>query len=315
MTEKALPFPEERVLHTPIDDDYYIKWDEIVGYGAQCSIYVCVSRKTNMRRALKLRPFGSNMQNEVATWIACMEHKNILQIIDLYDCELNVPAASDNSLSAMHGNSNNSSDKIMIKQRTICIVMELATGDLFDIVANNRGRLAENVVAVYISQLAAAIAHMHSLDMCHRDIKLENIMIRDVSTMTICLGDFGFAVSGVCMKPACTYAYAAPEILKSIKYSRLTGTCLPFGNICDEWAMGVCLYIMLCGYHPFGVSDQTLTDKMHYKIITSSYTIPLNLQISPEARSLVASLLTVEPRHRITAEQVLLHPWITQHTS
>ena len=81
--------------------------------------------------------------------------------------------------------------------------------------------LSENEVKNIVKQLMECLAHMHGKFICHRDIKLENIMY-DERTQRICIIDFGFAIDcKTKLRNYCgTPSYMAPElILKKADYS------------------------------------------------------------------------------------------------
>lgn len=86
--------------------------------------------------------------------------------------------------------------------------------------------------------------YLHEIQVCHRDIKLENIIIDERSNLKLI--DFGFSV---CTPPESklkvfcgTPSYMAPEIVLKKEYS---------GFATDVWAMGVVLHLLLTGSYPF----------------------------------------------------------------
>ena len=85
---------------------------------------------------------------------------------------------------------------------------------------------------------------MHSQLICHRDLKLENILVSDKQRVKII--DFGFSIrtpEDVMLKICCgTSSYMAPEIVRKTDYS---------GFKADIWALGVVLYVLLTGRFPF----------------------------------------------------------------
>ena len=99
------------------------------------------------------------------------------------------------------------------------LIMERALGgDLLDLLINNKGKLDEEIAFRIISQIASALAYMHSQCVCHRDIKPENILLlnKDLSDPIVCLCDFGLSTI---FKPrmklyiSCgTFYFMAPEI-------------------------------------------------------------------------------------------------------
>lgn len=91
-------------------------------------------------------------------------------------------------------------------------------------------------------------------------------------------------------------AYVSPEILNT------TGTYS--GKSADVWSLGVMLYTLLVGRYPFHDSDPTA---LFSKIRRGQFCIPDH--VSPKARCLIRSLLRREPSERLTAPEILLHPW------
>ena len=125
------------------------------------------------------------------------------------------------------------------------IVMNAAKCNLADHIAS-KGRLREPEARGYFRQLVSAVSFCHSMGVCHRDIKLENVLIgKDGQSLEI--ADFGlskfvdpatFQCSSVCGTPK----YIAPEIILRKHYD---------GRKSDVWACGVVLFAMLNGRLPF----------------------------------------------------------------
>lgn len=133
--------------------------------------------------------------------------------------------------------------------------------------------------------------YLHEHSICHRDIKLDNILID--SKLEPKLIDFGFAT---CLdkekkvKMFCgTPSFMAPEIVSKVEYR---------GEPADVWALGVVLFVMVAGYFPFkGQSDKEL----YQKICSSDYN---RIQVSRGLLDLITCMLTVDADQRITAEEV-----------
>lgn len=101
----------------------------------------------------------------------------------------------------------------------------------------------------------SAVSYLHQRNICHRDIKLENIII-DPDTKIIKLIDFGFAVySTKPLKLYCgTPSYMAPEIISKKEY---------IGPPVDIWTCGIAYYTMLSGCFPFAAhTERELTRKI-----------------------------------------------------
>ncbi|KAL1124640.1 hypothetical protein AAG570_001264 [Ranatra chinensis] len=94
-------------------------------------------------------------------------------------------------------------------------------------------------------------------------------------------------------------AYVSPEILRShARYS---------GRAADMWSLGVILYTMLVGRYPFNDSEHA---SLFMKISRGHFVVPECL--SSKAKCLIRSLLRRDPEERLTAEDVLIHPWLTR---
>ncbi|KAF2550126.1 hypothetical protein F2Q68_00036949 [Brassica cretica] len=92
--------------------------------------------------------------------------------------------------------------------------------------------------------------------------------------------------------------YMAPEVLKR-----------SYGPEIDIWSAGVILYILLCGVPPFWAeSEQGVAQAILRGIIDFKREPWPN--ISETAKSLVRQMLEPDPKRRLTAKQVLEHPWI-----
>ncbi|KAJ2848567.1 serine/threonine protein kinase, partial [Coemansia erecta] len=187
------------------------------------------------------------------------------------------------------------------------LVLDLASdGELFDEIVS-REFLKEDDARRVMLQLLLAIRHLNRLGIVHRDIKLENILLEDKSSLRIKLADFGLAkIVGeqMFMKTVCgTPMYVAPEVLTVRKIGR-------YDNLVDMWSIGVVLYICLCGFPPF--SDELSPPPMRDQIIHGMYSFPSPYwdTVSEDARELVHLMLQVDPRNRITVDAALAHPWL-----
>ncbi|CAH2071621.1 unnamed protein product [Thlaspi arvense] len=87
--------------------------------------------------------------------------------------------------------------------------------------------------------------------------------------------------------------YVAPEVLRGESY----------GKEIDVWSAGVILYLLLCGKHPFETEDEIRQGKLSLE----SQPWPC---ISLSAKDLIKKMLTKDPKKRISASDVLEHPWI-----
>ena len=228
-------------------------------------------------------------------------------------------------------------------------------GTLFDEVTtassaagNGKIVLSEADAAERLSQVAKDIAYMHSRGVMHRDIKLENIMFADPEDTAKSIGscdsgdssihrgipsssstssisstcssvesfslnrkiklvDFGLAINveeGERFKELVGSAYyVAPEVLKK-----------DYGAECDVWSMGVLLYMMLSGRPPFWAPSE---DGVCAAVLKGEYDLQSGLwrDVSDEAKHLLRRMMEVDPKKRITAAEILEHPWVRRHTA
>ncbi|KAL2537914.1 Calcium-dependent protein kinase 6 [Forsythia ovata] len=186
------------------------------------------------------------------------------------------------------------------------IVMELcAGGELFDRIIH-RGHYSERKAAELTKIIVGVVEACHSLGVMHRDLKPENFLLvnkdNDFSLKAI---DFGLSVF---FKPGQIFTdvvgspyYVAPEVL--LKH---------YGPEADVWTAGVILYILLSGVPPFwaetqqGIFDAVL--KGHIDFDSDPW--PL---ISESAKDLIRKMLCMQPSERLTAHEVLCHPWISEN--
>ncbi|KAK8460127.1 hypothetical protein SEVIR_2G282400v4 [Setaria viridis] len=183
------------------------------------------------------------------------------------------------------------------------LVMELCEGgELFDRIFE-REHYSERAAAKLARTIVEVVQLCHENGVMHRDLKPENFLFVNKSEDSPLKAiDFGLSVY---FKPGDRFTevvgsgcYMAPEVLKR-----------NYGPEIDVWSAGVILHILLCGFPPFwGDSDE--------KIAQSILRGGINLQrdpwpkVSQNAKDLVKKMLDPDPRTRLTAKQVLEHPWL-----
>jgi len=185
------------------------------------------------------------------------------------------------------------------------LVMELVTGgELFDRIVEKQ-MYTEKEAATTIATLCDALNRLHALKIVHRDLKPENLLYSsNAEDAPIKIADFGLArimSGGDMMKTACgTPGYVAPEILQNKGYD---------SPAVDMWSTGVILYILLCGFPPFYEEE---LPALFDSIIKGRYDFPSPWwdNVSAGAKGLVKQLLNVDPKTRLTAQQVVTHEWV-----
>eukprot|EP01120_Amphizonella_sp_Union-15-10_P012942 TRINITY_DN5904_c0_g1_i2.p1 TRINITY_DN5904_c0_g1~~TRINITY_DN5904_c0_g1_i2.p1 ORF type:complete len:217 (+),score=38.18 TRINITY_DN5904_c0_g1_i2:124-774(+) len=158
--------------------------------------------------------------------------------------------------------------------------------------------------------------HIHDKGIAHRDLKPENLLLSSKDPNAVVkIADFGFAKhvrnssdDESLLSLIGTPPYMAPELVAL----RDDEANLPgYGRPVDCWAIGVILYILLSGIHPFQIDDEELMldniQDCKWKWLGPNWGI-----ISDEAKDLILKLMTKDPKQRCTIHQALKHPWITK---
>ncbi|XP_009408515.2 calcium-dependent protein kinase 10-like [Musa acuminata AAA Group] len=183
------------------------------------------------------------------------------------------------------------------------VVMELcAGGELFDRIIQ-KGHYTERKAAELARVIVGVVEACHSMGVMHRDLKPENFLfvnqMEDAPLKTI---DFGLSIF---FKPGEIFTdvvgspyYVAPEVLKKM-----------YGPAADVWSAGVIIYILLSGVPPFWAETEQgiFEEVLHGSLDFQSDPWP---SISESAKDLVRKMLVKDPRRRLTAHQVLCHPWV-----
>ena len=187
--------------------------------------------------------------------------------------------------------------------KNLYIVMEFVDGkELFEYVVENT-KINEKDSAVITKQLLKTIKYLNSLNICHRDVKPENILINPKS-LHIKVIDFGLSCyfsdfQQLTTKVGTPY-YVSPEVLKG-----------NYNKQWDMWSVGVIAYILLTGCPPFQgenlaeVYNEILYEKL--KLYRSDWE-----ELSVHALEFVKNMLKKSPDSRLTPDEALNHPFIEQ---
>eukprot|EP00301_Raphidiophrys_heterophryoidea_P026825 c9343_g1_i1.p1 GENE.c9343_g1_i1~~c9343_g1_i1.p1 ORF type:complete len:365 (+),score=60.18 c9343_g1_i1:1398-2492(+) len=197
--------------------------------------------------------------------------------------------------------------RVLASNSRLFLVLDYACqGDLFEmIVQSEKKHLDETTARHLFSQLINAVEFMHQNGVCHRDIKAENCLIGENSTLM--LSDFGFAkIFQPWERPQSTRRcgtanYIAPEMLEL----PVMGPFDPFKT--DIWSCGVLLFFMLTGHLPF---DSSRSNNIYLKIQACKPSFPSH--VSADATSLILSILTPNPSARATIASIREHQWMVQ---
>ncbi|XP_028782877.1 calcium-dependent protein kinase 4-like [Neltuma alba] len=266
---------------TPRLRDHYLVGKKL-GQGQFGTTYLCTHKvsgeqyacKSIPKRKLLCKEDYEDVWREIQIMHHLSEHPNVVRIQGTYE------------------------DAVFVH-----LVMELcAGGELFDRIIQ-KGHYSEREAVKLIKTIVGVVEACHSLGVMHRDLKPENFLFDSSSDdAQMKATDFGLSVF---YRPGQTFSdvvgspyYVAPEIL-----------CKRYGPEADVWSAGVILYILLSGVPPFwaetepGIFRHILQGKPDFQ----SDPWP---SLSESAKDLVSKMLEKDPKKRISAHEVLCHPWI-----
>ncbi|XP_076958440.1 calcium-dependent protein kinase 8-like [Bidens hawaiensis] len=253
-----------------------------LGRGEFGITYLCTNKssgevlacKSISKQKLRTRVDVEDVRREVEIMKHLPPHPNIVSLKDTYEDD-----------SAVH------------------LVMELCEGgELFDrIVA--RGHYTERAAAGVTRTIVEVIQMCHKHGVMHRDLKPENFLFENKKeTAALKAIDFGLSVF---FKPGERFNeivgspyYMAPEVLKR-----------NYGPEVDVWSAGVILYILLCGVPPFLAETEQGVAQAIIRSVVDFKRDPWPV-VSESAKDLVQKMLNPDPKLRLTAQEVLDHPWI-----
>ncbi|KAJ8247556.1 hypothetical protein GJAV_G00247690 [Gymnothorax javanicus] len=288
---------ERKVPHTRMEDEIAIKqiytFGKKLGQGSFGVVYEATHVETQKKWAVKKvnrEKAGSQGVKLLEREVGILKRVNHRHIIHL--------------------------EEVFETPKKMYMVTELCEGGELKEILKRKRHFAEEEVRHIIHSLAEATVYLHRKDIVHRDLKLENILVKhpqngeENGLLHIKITDFGLSVQkgGVgckaMMQATCgTPIYMAPEVIDGHEYSQQ----------CDMWSIGVIMYTLLCGEPPFlSRSEDRLFD-----IIRKGELNFIGLvwdSVSEGAKKVLRCLLKVDPAHRMTACELLDNPWITGDT-
>lgn len=206
---------------------YHIDSQLVIGKGDHGIVYRARSRQTNIERAVRMMPRKSMPNNEFENEMQLLYSLDHPYIINIYE--------------------------VFHDERYFYVVMDVCEGGKLIDQIRRLGQLSEPMVAHWFGQILSAVSYMHGRDICHRDLNLENLLIRDkvrnhedLKQSTVKVIDFDFACyftpgnrQPMCQKVGYVH-YCAPQVLNG-----------SYSHACDLWSCGVIAHVMLCGSPPF----------------------------------------------------------------
>mgnify|MGYP002626745486 FL=1 len=180
----------------------------------------------------------------------------------------------------------------------IYLIQEYVQGKELNDYLYTKGKLSEQEACKFFHQIISGLSYLHHIGIAHRDFKPENILLTNDNKILKII-DFGLGnmyKKGQLLKTGCgSPCYIPPEMIKEEGYN---------AEKSDIWSAGIILYLMLCGHLPFYEEDNQL---MYDKIIKGDYNVSNFL--SEEAKDIIKKILEVDPKKRLSFEEIKEHPW------
>ncbi|NXN65855.1 MOK kinase, partial [Himantopus himantopus] len=214
------------------------------------------------------------------------------------------------------------------KAGSLSLICELMDMNIYELIKGMRKPLPEKKIKNYMYQLCKSLDYIHRNGIFHRDVKPENILIKQ---NTLKLGDFGSCRSIYSKQPHTEYIstrwYRAPECLLTNGY---------YNYKIDMWSAG-CVFYEITSFQPLfpGSNELDQISKIHDVIGTpanktlnklklsriASFDFPFKKgkglpplvhNLSPKGFSLLYAMIKYDPDERIAAHQALQHPYFQE---
>jgi len=286
---------------------------EVLGQGAYASVQTCVNIYTEVEYAVKIIekvPTHSRARvfKEIDLFHHCQGHQNIINLIEYFE----------------------------EAERFYLVFEKVLGGQLLDKIAKRKFFTEEETIEI-VRDIAAALEFLHSKGIAHRDLKPENILcVYSDSLVPVKLCDFdlgsgikfhsggGSDTTPLLHTPVGSAEFMAPEIVEA--FIEDTDEDFQYDKRCDLWSLGITMYILLCGYPPFsgccgencgwaeGGDCQYCQLNLFHNIQSGKFHFPKKdwARISSNAKDLICKLLVKSAKDRLSARDVLQHPWVQE---
>eukprot|EP00941_MAST-03F_sp_MAST-3F-sp1_P005867 g5867.t1 len=255
-----------------------------LGEGVSGTVKILTRKSDGQKFAVKIMKIGgvasdlSDIRKEIAL-LASTDHPNVARVYETFE----------------------------EKNRYFYIIMELCTGgELFDRLMDQESqKFTEADAAKVVSQMLLSLQYIHSKNMVHRDLKLENFIYQDSSKdSALKMIDFGFSRRVECMRETKMKAvvgtsyYIAPEVMEE-----------NYSSKCDLWSLGVIAFMLLSGSPPFGGDDDS---EIMDNVANGSYSFNDDVwnNVSDDAKDFIKKLLERDVDKRLNAQEALNHAWM-----
>ncbi|KAK5655012.1 hypothetical protein OQA88_6771 [Cercophora sp. LCS_1] len=281
-----------------------------IGKGAFATVYKVTSKFDGLPYAAKELDKTKFMRNGVLDQkvenemriMQRVKHPNIVQFVEHLDWD----------------------DRLMI------IIMEYVGGGDLGKMINQFGRLPEMETRIIAKQLLDAIGYLHNMNITHRDVKPDNILVSSREPFIVKLTDFGLSKmidnEQTFLRTFCgTLLYCAPEVYSEYaeydEYGRRNprnrrNRAAPgqrYDHAVDVWSLGGVLFHALTKQPPFPAQSGATYSELLHQIMTKPLDVTplINCGVSHLGIDFLSMMLDRRPESRANVETLLKHPWIT----
>src|SRR3990167_3357287 len=249
-----------------------------IGEGSQATVFSAVHEKTNKQVAIKrytTNSISSLREIRILKRIQNLKLKHSLDYVESF-----------------------------IENDKLYIVTEYISGaELHDFVTTDAFSTISAVRSIS-KKILKAVQELHENNICHLDLKLENIMV-DTKNEEVKLIDFGFSEivkdeksdeDRLITKFCGSVHYSAPEIVRNIPFN---------GKKADIWSLGILFYVLVAQEFPFAVDD---TNEFALKILRNKLTYSSKFK-DPLLVNLIEQMTQFDPDRRPSIKYLLQHPF------
>ena len=276
-----------------INDKYEIL--EQKGKGSYGIVYLVEDKKTKNNYAMKIfKNKTSDFENEkeILEKVSVLKNENVTNLIEYGEGLIKINSKEEN------------------KQY---IVLDYASkGELFDYIYSSSKGLNEKYAKFIFNKILKGVQNLHKAGICHRDLKMQNILLDEFFNPKIC--DFGFATeiqgkdgSGKLNQFVGTENYAAPEIFLRLPYN---------GIKVDIFSLGVILFNLVT--KKLGFIRATIKDPYYKYIFGKDFKTYWKKvkneigEISKELKDLFIKMVSFNPKERPNIDEIFKHPWMKE---
>lgn len=256
-------------------NEYVFDRHQKIGRGSSGVVYLGYHQITRDKVAIKRVDIENLNEKMKLLWneiqiMKEMKHENIVELYDVH---------------------------IDIKNDYLYLIMEYCESDLSDFIHDYI--LDIDQIHHYMIQLRDGYQYLQNNNVVHRDLKPQNLLIKDGK---IKIADFGLSTNTEShtdlMQTMCgSPLYMSPEIIERQKYTAKS----------DLWSIGIIMYQLIYHTHPFQ-KCKNFTE-LQQKIQNESIVYPDKPPLDSLTRDLLEGLLNKNCHNRISWKQFFQHPW------